>query len=302
MLYLKTMNRKGFSSFVVLIVTLAIVIIGCIAYVQFVYLPKMTDQSDILSQSTPSSTALSSVQSATTTIIQTTTKPVSTSVIPSTTTCDNYKCLITAASQCQPISATISYSNMPFLLDPDMSESGQIAYEIQQSSGTNGCTLAYSSPITVMSISQEGRASALAEGMTDAQVNTKLQTINNGLKSEVATQSKSICTGNASAISSYLADMQSGNLNTNVKVDSTSQTATYTTSSGQKLVCTVTLPAGQPANTSATITNAGCIAQKGMPTEITKTGTACFKDQTDLGTVTDGIKVNSEYPQCCVSK
>ena len=297
------MNQKGFSSFVVLIIALAAVIIGCIAYVQFVYLPKMAGQSDIVLQSTPSSTALSPAQSTTTTIVQTTTKPVSTSAVPSITTCDNYKCLITAASQCQPISVTVSYSNMPFPGDSDASESGQIIYKIQKSSGTDNCTLISSSPVTVVSMSQKGRAAALAQGMTDAQITAQLQTINNSLKSEVATQSKSTCIGNVNSISSYLTDMENKDLNAEVQAGLTGATATYTTSSGQKLVCTFTLPAGQLPNTSTTITNAECIAQNGKPTEIAEdTGTACFKNQTDLGTVTDGIKVNSKYPQCCVSK
>lgn len=212
--------------------------------------------------------------------------------------CDNYQCLITAATQCQPITATISYSNLPFPLNPDMLTAGKTQYEIKKSSGTNDCTLIFSSPETIFSISEKGRQAALAQGMTDAQIIAQLQTMNSSVNSEVATKSQTTCLSNANAIVSYLTDMQTGTQN----IQSNGQTATYTTSAGQKLICTITLPAGQPANTSVTITDANCSAKNGKATAVTNSGTACYNDQTDLGTIVGSLKINGKYPQCCVSK
>ena len=217
---------------------------------------------------------------------------------PENKNCDNYQCLITAATQCQPITTTISYSNLPFPLNPDMLTAGKTQYEIKKSSDTNNCTLIFSSPETTFSISEKGRQAALAQGMTDAQIAAQLQTMNSSVNSEVATKSQTTCPSNANAIVSYLTDMQNGTQN----VQSNGQTATYTTSAGQKLICTITLPAGQPANTSATITDANCAAKNGKATAVTNSGAACYNDQTDLGTIVGSLKINGKYPQCCVSK
>jgi hypothetical protein len=298
------MNRSGFATTIVLLAVFALAVIGGIAWVHFVYLPKMAAQNSTASQSAPNPIVQSPASSAT--ITSTSIQSNSASTATTTTTCDNYQCLIAAASQCQPISVTISYSGMPFPLDPDISESGQTKYEIQKSSGVNNCNLIFSSPITVLSVSEKGRAAALAQGMTDAQINAQLQTMNNSLKSEVVTQSQNTCPSNTSTISAYLAyyenDLKNGNLKVEGEANSTGQTTTYTTSSGQKLVCTVIPPAGQPANTAVTITNAECTAQKGTLTAVSNDGTACFKDQIDLGTITGGLKLNYKYPQCCASK
>lgn len=235
--------------------------------------------------------------------VVTTTKPVSNTntesenITPTTSNiiCDNYECLIAAASQCQPISVTISYSGLPFPLNPDMSMSGQIKYEIQKSSGVNNCTLVFSSPVTILSISDAGRKVAIAKGTTDAQVTSLLKTMNDSAKSTAGLQST--CSSNTSTISDYLMDARDGNW----KVESDGQTNTYTTSSGQKLACTDTSPK-QPANTSVTITDTACATKKGVTTVITDTGTACLENQVDLGTVVGNLKINGKYPQCCVSK
>jgi len=170
--------------------------------------------------------------------------------VPVKTACDNYQCLIAAASRCQPIAAAISYSGtpVPLPLHSHISASGQIEYEIKKSSGVNDCLLTISSLANVFSISDAGRRASLASGMTDAQITAQLQTMNDSLKSMAGVQT--ICPSQASIISAYLTDTaayyekKSGNIN----VESNGQTTTYTTSSGQKLACTLALPAGQPAS------------------------------------------------------
>lgn len=57
----------------------------------------------------------------------------------------------------------------------------------------------------------------------------------------------------------------------------------------------------QRANTSKTITNEECNSQKGYTTAVADTGTACFKNQIDLGTIVGALKMNGKYPQCCIN-
>jgi len=156
------------------------------------------------------------------------------------TTCDNYDCLITAASKCQPISAIISYSEIPFPLNPDMSASGQTKYEIKKSSDANDCILIISFLSASFTISDKGREAALVQGMTDAQIDAQLQTMNDSLQSMVGRQT--ICPSNASIITTYLTDskndLESGSFQFEMSVDSSEETVTYNLSSGQKLICT----------------------------------------------------------------
>ena len=58
----------------------------------------------------------------------------------------------------------------------------------------------------------------------------------------------------------------------------------------------------QLANISKTMTYEECNAQEGIITSVNDNGTACFKNQIDLGTVVGSIKINGKYPQCCVYK
>ena len=219
------------------------------------------------------------------------------------TICDNYQCLIAVASECQPISVTISYSEIPFPLDPNISMSGQKQYEIKKSSGANNCTLIFSSPVASFSISDQGRKAELALGkITNAQIDAQLQAMNDSTKSAAGMQTT--CSSSTSTISSYLTDamtnMKNGSLTVDFKSDLNGHT-TYTTTSGQKLVCTDTSPK-QSANTSVKITDEKCATQKGFATAITDAGTACFENQVDLGTIIGNMKMNGKYPQCCAQK
>ena len=162
--------------------------------------------------------------------------PTPSNSVSTNTTCDNYQCLISAASQCQPISVTISYSDVPFPLDPNISMSGQTYYEIKKSSGANDCLFSFSSPVTIFSISDKGQKNALAKGITNAQITAQLQTMNDSLKSTAGT--KTTCRSNASIISDYLKDLGSGNAKTEAHITMEQTTITYTASTGQKLICT----------------------------------------------------------------
>lgn len=186
-----------------------------------------------------------------------------------------------------------------------MTVAGQTKYEIKKSPGASDCVLIFSSPVSTLSISEKGRAASLAQGMTDAEIAAQLQTMNESLNSEAATQSQTVCSSNAVAISAYLNDAKNGNSTVNVEADLTGQAGqktTYTTTSGQKLVCTVTPPTGQSANTTVTISSSECETKKGAATSVTSAGTACGKSEIDLGTIVGGLKIDGKYPQCCISK
>jgi len=148
------------------------------------------------------------------------------------TICNNYECLISAASKCQPISVTISYT-MPFLFDPNITQSGKTLFKIQKATGVNDCVLTFSSPTTVFSISAAGRKAASSKGSTDTQINAQLQTMNDSAKSTSGIQS--ICSSKAGIIAAYLTDAK----NLKLKTKSNGQTTTYTTSSGHELVCKI---------------------------------------------------------------
>ncbi|MCX6788838.1 MAG: hypothetical protein NTZ36_03085 [Candidatus Jorgensenbacteria bacterium] len=58
----------------------------------------------------------------------------------------------------------------------------------------------------------------------------------------------------------------------------------------------------QAANTSTKITSAECSAKAGVMMPVSPTGTACFSNQSDLGSVSGIVKGDINAPQCCVAK
>lgn len=155
-------------------------------------------------------------------------------------TCNNYKCLISAASQCQPISVIIPYSEiqLPFDIFQGITMSGQNKYEIKKSSDTKNCTLVFSYPTGSVSLSKKGREYALAQGMTNAEIDIQLKTMNDSDKE--ASKIETTCSGKKEIITSYLTDEEKnmrGEINTSASIDFNSGQIIYTTSSGQKLTC-----------------------------------------------------------------
>lgn len=157
---------------------------------------------------------------------------------PESKSCDNYQCLISAASECQNISALVNYTNIPFALNPNILVSGRTQYEIKKSSVDSNCTLTFSSPATTFVMSEKGRQAALSQGMTDAQITAQLKAMNETVNSGIVTKTQSICTSDSNTIVSYVMDAKNGTTH----VESNGQTVTYTTSSGRKLVCKTTAP------------------------------------------------------------
>jgi len=229
------------------------------------------------------------------------TKIPKTNSVSKNTPCDNYECLISAASKCQPISATIFFSEVPSPFMTDVFLSGQTKYEIKKSSGANDCILTFSSPVATFSMSEKGKENAIAQGMTEYQITAQLEMMNVVLES--IAEAQATCPSNATVISAYLTDVKNGVIGS-AEVEGgllKEETTTYTTSSGQKLVCTITV-SRQPANTSVTISDTECTNQKGIATMVNDDGMACPKNQIDIGTIVGNLKMNNKYPQCCASK
>ncbi|KKW24269.1 MAG: hypothetical protein UY68_C0012G0010 [Parcubacteria group bacterium GW2011_GWF2_52_12] len=148
--------------------------------------------------------------------------------------CDNdWQCLISAAKKCQNASGVITYSSLPVF--EMVLQSGKNKYEIK-SSNAGGCTLTYSFSETSVIYTAKARATMLAQGMTNANIDVQLKEVNEDYKMSAGIPTT--CVSNGATISAYLSDLQKGSS----KVHGTSRgnvtTETYTTSSGQTMVCT----------------------------------------------------------------
>ena len=170
----------------------------------------------------------------------------STNEIMATTssTCNNYDCLIVAASQCQPITAIID-SKTPHPLFPAMTISGKAKISINQGGSLTRCELISSSVgVPVASITKEEQARLLSQGYTQSDLDFQLQDINNSFKENqnLSNNTDTICKSNTVILVQYLKDLKDQE---NIKSEfsghstlaTTTSTAIFTTSLGQKLTC-----------------------------------------------------------------
>lgn len=160
--------------------------------------------------------------------------------------CDNYTCLISAAQNCEQIVATISYTDVPNpiveALDmPDIFlTSGQSVYEIKKKDEENLCSIYISHPSLTLTFTEDYKKELSAQGLTEQDINSQLEMMNDSLNSEEVTQSKEICTAGGNVIAEFLRDMEKGNLN--IEANTGTRETVYTTSSGNILKCVTYLP------------------------------------------------------------
>ncbi len=163
--------------------------------------------------------------------------------------CDDYNCLISAAQNCEPITATISYTNVlnPILEILEMPDafltSGQSIYEIRKSDEENLCSIYISHPSLTLNFTEDYKKELLAQGLTEQDINSQLEVMNDSLSSEEVTQSKEICIASGNVIAEFLRDLGGGNINT--KTDIGTRETVYTTSSGNILKCVTQLPSSR---------------------------------------------------------
>lgn len=155
--------------------------------------------------------------------------------------CDNnWDCLISATNACQSASGTISY-NVPNPLIPGVLSSGKTQYEIKKSDSS--CAMVYSLVSASLSITVLGRSKALADGLTNAQIDAQLKTMNDSFKEFIGRPTTCIASG--IAIGSYLGDQKkyfetgNGEVNLLAGLTGSGLQSTVTTSSGQKLTCSM---------------------------------------------------------------
>ena len=158
------------------------------------------------------------------------------------TSCDNLACLTEAAETCEPIIATITYSDIPNPIVPGVVMSGTTTYELAPSTGVNNCTLTFYSPLTVFTISEQGRKDAYAEGMSDEEITLMLETMNDSMKSQLVTEMRTVCSSNSDTIVEYLTDADKENYDVSASATVSTSSTTYTTASGKKMTCTTVLP------------------------------------------------------------
>ncbi len=169
---------------------------------------------------------------------------------PPAPNCDgNMDCLIAAASTCQPISATIS-STGPNPLIQGFDQMSKTKYEIKNSTNPNSCILVYSLLSSSVSISDANRKLALSEGLTSAQIDAQLKSMNSSFVDFTSQfgNPPTTCVSTKATIVSYLTDAKNHfsagdggvqiSMGTNSSGTGSTNTITNTTSTGQKLVCT----------------------------------------------------------------
>jgi hypothetical protein len=189
--------------------------------------PFGTSTSDSVATSTVGMTnEVSTTQASTTTATST----------KSSTQCNNYSCLIHAASTCTPISATIDYSVANFIV-PGTIQSGQTNYVIKKSSGINNCTLVMTYISSVIKVTDAGRSEMIASGLTNSEIDAQLKIMNTALAQ--ATGQATTCASNAKTITAYLTDQNNHNtIEGTFTVNSSGQTVSkYKTSSGLVISC-----------------------------------------------------------------
>jgi hypothetical protein len=153
--------------------------------------------------------------------------------------CDNYDCLISAAQNCEPTTAIISYTNKPnpmferIYMPDTILTSGQTVYEIKKSDEGNLCSIHTTYLSFTVSFTDTYRDEMLSQGLTEQEINSELEMINDSINLEGLAQTKEVCTASGSVIAEFLRDSRNGN----IIVETDMFKIVYTTLSGNRLEC-----------------------------------------------------------------
>ncbi len=164
-----------------------------------------------------------------------------TSTTQTSSVCDNYTCLIALAKECSPGSVVVTYTNQRNPLMVGLASSGKNEYQIEKGATPSDCSLKFLPLESTLSLTDEGRAEALKEGVTEAEITTQLKLMNDSLKE--AKNAWSVCKSDPSTIVSYLTDLMNGvgtegKLSVSFSTGKSVSTSEVTTSSGSKIICT----------------------------------------------------------------
>ena len=97
--------------------------------------------------------------------------------------------------------------------------SGQSIYEIRKSDEENLCSIYISHPSLTLNFTEDYKKELLAQGLTEQDINSQLEVMNDSLSSEEVTQSKEICIASGNVIAEFLRDLGGGNINTKTDID-----------------------------------------------------------------------------------
>jgi len=217
--------------------------------------------------------------------------------------CNNMQCLIDAVKNCDPITATISYSNesnqllLSMKIFNEMVFSGRTIYEVKNTNEEEVCSMSISTPVAVAKLSEEGKKELIELGATEQDMLDLLKPINDSLSLIEVAHSKKVCTGNKSELVELLSDSQKENLN----VEVTNGEILYTTLSGKSIKCYIQEPPKQKANTKIQITAEECENKSGLRRFVVVGEEACYVGETDLGRVILENTSTTPVLQCCVA-
>lgn len=275
-------SKNGFGLVELLLLVAILIVVGGIGYV-FLEKGKIKQE---LSEQVPQSQEKNKESEIQKNTIATTTKKITTDQIfdcGTTVNFQKFECFISAAKNCSPTKITSTVQADLFGL---ISESTTF-YEIKGWQ-ENKCVFYIKSMSGKVTFSQETIQRLLDSGTTNEQIKQQEQELSE--TAQLIANRDGICKFvNTSNLISLLNKWQEGSFSTNdfKGVDCKGEYF------GQ---------GERPVNTSKTITDQQCSEQKGYYTAVTDTGTACFKNQIDLGTIIGSLKMNDKYPQCCVYK
>jgi hypothetical protein len=158
-------SRDGFAAALVLFVVLALVVAGGIAYVHYIYLPKMAAQGNTPVASSSSTPSVPASPTATT--------PIATQVTSGGCADNDMNCLIAAAQNCSPTSMEWTQTINLFGF---FNQTSQVHLALTGLNSDSKCAFSERTDNLILSLTSSTIQAAQAKGITQAQIQQQLQT------------------------------------------------------------------------------------------------------------------------------
>ncbi len=171
-----------------------------------------------------------------TNVEQQTQTSTTTSVTSLDTCSSDWKCFIAAATECKPVSGTLSFKNIASPFGDSLLVSGTTKYTIQKGGTASSCTIQSTPQKLNAVLSASAKAELLQQGVSDMEIQTEVQNMNAAMQYTIG--KVTTCSGSGAALSAFISDTQKGNA-TNIKASGTLEGAqsTITTSNNLKVTC-----------------------------------------------------------------
>lgn len=120
--------------------------------------------------------------------------------------CSDINCLINLAQTCQK--GELSYhASGPFPLVEGLMYEGTTYFKIDGKDANGVCTFIQQSKGGSFTLTPEGRQAAIGRGMTEAEIDAELQTMNESINDEAVLASISTCSGTSANVATYMTNM-----------------------------------------------------------------------------------------------